>query len=794
MFVNYWNITTRNIVKHKAHTLINIFGLAAAIASAILLSLYAKHELTYDAFHVNADRIQLVYKERNTPQGVRELDDTWVPLLAAMRGAFPAIEDGVRIWNPTRWVEVGDKKFQATITYADPSLLDIFTFPLAMGDSTSALKGVNSMVLSQEMATKYFGRENPIGKRVTVNFKDDYLVTGVLAEVPENSSLTLDIVVPFASAFDPENEETNSNWGSSFIRTYLLLDKNTTAENLQARFPTMVNSLFGAEGVNGTQKMKLKLWPLTSFHHRNVNSDTTSYVLLGLAFAIILIASVNFMNLSTARGMTRAREIGIRKTLGAKRSQLVKQFLAESLILSTISLLLGAAMAEGLLPLFNSLYNLELSLNLGNDPFALSLLFGVGLVSGLLSGGYPAFILSGFKPIDALRGKIQTSSHGKRLQVALTIFQFSLAIMMIIGVVVVWQQVNHMKNQDLNFNPDQVLVVQTNLGDFEDDTVAATRIETFKNQVSKIPGLSSVASSMSVPGNYAGAFSFIRPENWQADDPLRMRIAISDDQYFKAYEMNFIAGRDFSREYSTENNAIIINETAMRDMALNPQTAIGTKVNANWIVVGVIKDFNFQSLALEIEPVIHLYRPVDNGAHDFISVKFNTNVNDVEQTLAAVERQWQMLDPSRPFTYFFIDENFDLLYEDIDNISTIIGYFSLLAIIIANFGLLGMASYAVVQRTKEIAIRKVFGASVKDIIVLLSLQFARPVILANVFAWPVAWYATTQWLEGFAYRTEINWLTFPMAGAVVLLVSLLTTSIQSGKAASTHPVEALNYE
>lgn len=790
MFSTSWNITCRNLIKHKSFVFINVFGLAVAIASSIIILLYAKNELTYDAFHEKSDRIHLVIKERNTAQGIRELEDTWVPLLTVMQNRFSSIEDGVRLFFSDEWVENEGQKFQESITYADPSIFNVFSFPLARGDVNTALDGVNSMVLSTEIAEKYFGDANPIGKRVTLGFDQDFLVTGVLADSPQNSSISLDILIPLESEVAPDDEEANSSWGRSFLYTYVLLDEVETAANLETQLPAMVQTIFGEEGANGSRNLNIRLWPLETMHDKAESSNNTAYVLLGIAFSIILIACVNFMNLATARSMERAREVGVRKTLGAMRGELIKQFLAESMLISLLSLAVGFMIADMLLPIFNSIYALDLELSIAEDFPIFGLLLLVGLVVGVLSGGYPAFFLSGIRTVDSLKGRLTSGHLGIRLRNSLSVLQFSLAIALIIGVVVVWQQVQHMKGSELNFDPNQVLVLQAGVSDFQDAALAASRIDVFKNEVLQLTGIASVSSSGSVPGSYVEQNTFATPEGWQEDEPLRMLVAITDHSYFTTYGMDFIEGRNFSQNFSAEEDSIIINETAMRDM--NWESAIGKRVNNRWTVVGVVKDFHYESLENEIGAVIHLYRPAESGAQNYISIKLDGA--DKPSLLSALEQKWRNLDPTRQFNYYFVEDRFDELYQNIDNTTSIIGYFSLLSLFIANLGLLGLSSYSVVQRTKEIGIRKVLGASIADILVLLSKQFAKPVLVANLIAWPLAYYGISQWLLGFPYKVDVSWVIFLLAGALVFVLAVLTVSAQSVKVASGDPVRSLRYE
>ncbi|MEX2506869.1 MAG: ABC transporter permease [Pseudohongiellaceae bacterium] len=784
-----WTLAWRNLLKHKTFVVINITGLAVAIASSIVILLYARFELDYDRFHQNADRIHLVVKERNTATGVQNLQDTWIPLLSLMRQQYGEIESGARVYEGTSWVEAANQKYLETITYADPTLFSVFSFPLAQGDENTALEGVNSLVLSAPMARKYFGDENPIGQRLTLNFTDDFVVTGVLEQVPQNSSLRPDFIIPIASAIAPDDEQAYSNWTNSFLFTYLLLEEGADAGDLEAKLPDLVLSQFGTEGANGTNNMNFRLWSLPSLQDREEGSHTTAYILLAIAFSIILIACVNFTNLATARAMERSKEVGVRKTFGALRGQLVRQFLGESMLISAIAIVLGLWLAGLLLPVFNALYGLDLQLNPTRDLAILSLLVGVGILAGLLSGGYPAFFLSNFKTVESLKGRLQSSRHGVRLRNSLSVIQFSFAIALVIAVTVIWQQVRHMKTVDLHFDPEQVLIIETSLRDFADAEIGFTRIQTFKNAVLQIPGVESIASSMSVPGNFANANIFATPEGWQRDEPLRTLVAGADDFYFETFGMEFIEGRNFSRDFATETSSVILNESAMR--AMEWDTAVGKRVN-DWTVVGVVSDYHYATLRDEIRPIVHVYGPQESRNHSFLSIKSSTDA--VAPVLARIETLWSEMDDSRPFTYHFAEDSMEALYGSFDNVTAIVAYFSLLSIVVANLGLLGLSAYSVVQRTREIGIRKVLGASVAEILFLLSRQFTRPVLLANVVAWPLAWYGMSQWLQGFAYRIELNWLVFIAAGIVVLFLSIATVTAQSARVARSNPVEALRYE
>jgi putative ABC transport system permease protein len=792
MFANYVKAAWQNLLRRKLFTLINVAGLTGAIASSIIIFLYARHELSFDAMHVNAERIQLIYKQRRTATGFQETDDTWVPLRDALKQQVPGIADGVRVFSNERtWVELdGNRKFSETLTYADSSILEIFTFPLASGDRATALSGSHKVVLSAEAARRFFGNEDPIGRTLTINFNDDYTVSGVLAPVPRNSTLRPDLLVPFENLLADAVAGGNSiGWEQSFLQTFVLLEQGTSAETVQDRLPAVVASTFSEDSANGTRNMSLKFRPLRSLHDSEANSNTIAWVLLGIALSIILVATINFMNLSIARSLERAREVGVRKTLGSLRRQLVLLFFLEPLFISLFALALGVEMARALLPMFNGWYGLDLALQLRSDPLLLTMLAAVGLAAALLSGCYPAFVLSGFKPAATLKGNLKSSPRGLRLRNGLTLLQFTVAIVLVTGIAAIWMQVRYLQGRQLNFAPDNVIAIPLRLGDFEDRELATSAIETFKNELRALPGVVSVASSMSIPGDYFEANIFAQPEGRAGEEPLRMLIASGDEHYFATYGMRFVEGGNFNEESATP--AAIINETAAR--ALGWDSAVGKRLN-DWTVVGVVKDFQYQSPRNGIRPIIHFYSPPQRTAlgHNYVSVKLDTP--DMPGALAALEMEWRRMDPSRSFDYFFVDELVASLYRDVNNAGKVLAWFALLSIVIANLGLLGLSSYSVVQRTREIGIRKVFGGETADVALLLSAQFVRPVLLANLVAWPLAWISITRWLESFAYRVELNWLIFPAGGFCILVLALLTVSLQSAKAAAQKSVLALRYE
>ncbi|MEM6646192.1 MAG: ABC transporter permease [Bacteroidota bacterium] len=790
MLHNYLKIAYRTLRKHKGYAALNIIGLAVGLASCILILLYTHHERTYDAFHAHAEDTYLIYKERHTAQGVRELDDTWPPMLAEMQQTIPGIEVGTRVWHRERWLQAGDTKVQANITFADSTFLDVFSFALQAGDPQRVLRETSGAVLSKGIAQQLFGDTDPMGQTFTYDFNQTYEVTGMLAEVPSNSSVGVDIIIP-AHSISLAEERLPADWNGSFLFTWVRLAGQTTPEAVEARFPEMLSAVFGDEGPNSPARLKLKLTPLADYYNRSTDSNRTTTLLLLIALGIILIACINFINLATARAVERAREVGMRKVLGAHRRQLIQQFLGESLVTVTLAFAVGLAIAWACLPTFNSVVGLDLSLFSAANTWLFGWLVALWLGIGLLAGGYPAFVLAQFEPVATVKGNVRSSQGGQRLRQGLVVAQFALSILLLIGTVGVWMQVQYMQSRDLSFDGENVVVIPTSQRDFADAETAAAQIATTQQEVRQVPGVISVASSMEVPSRAFDANTFVWPEGWTSEEPVRMRFTYVDDHYFDTYGMTLVAGRRFDANRPSDAEAMIINETAMRDMGWTTATVIGKAVN-DMEVIGVIADYHYESLENAVRGTIHRYQPPEGRNHRFVSVKIAGG--DVQATLAGIEAVWQTLDPGRSFEFFFIDDDFGTLYERVERVSTLVGYFTLSAILLAGLGLLAMTSYTVVQRTKEIGVRKVLGASVGQISGLLLRQFAQPVLWANLLAWPLAYFFLSQWLQDFAYRIAVPWWLFPVAALGALATALALVSYHAIRASRANPIRALRYE
>ena len=789
MLKNYVKITLRNVRRYPGYAFLNVSGLALGIAASLVIFVYARHELTYDRFHTEANRIYQVYKERITPAGTQITRDTWVPMAERLRREYPAVEHAVRVWTSTQWVRHGDARFEEDVTFTDAALWDVFDFPLAQGDPATAFRDPYSAVVSQEIARKYFGDEDPIGKTLTLHHTHDYRITGVLAPVPTNATVRIDVAAPFVSL--PFYDQVADYWDGSFIETYVLLKPGADPAALEAQFPDLISRLWNAEEASRTN---FRLEALPDLWNALTGNRAYALILVGVALAILLIAAINFTNLATARSMQRAREIGMRKVLGARRRQLVGQFLGESLLLTAGALGLGLVLAVATLPQLERLYDIELSLM--TSPLIPVLLVGLGLVVGLLAGAYPAFVLSGFRPIAALHGLLGRGRSGRGLRHGLVVLQFTLAAALIMATLLVRSQVDFMQHADLRFDRDHLVAVRTDLGDFADADTARLHLETFRHALLQTGGVTAVAAASHLPGDWGDAFTFAWPGDGGDEDRLRMRRAFVDDQYFATYGIDLVEGRAFDANRPTDReDAVILNEAALR--AFGWTTAEGKTIrrgDERYDVVGVVRDYHYTSLQDEIAPVLHFYRPSGDGVHNYVTARLGTP--DASAALVAMEVAWRKVDPSRALPYVFVDDRFTQLYEAEERLGTAAGAFTLLAILIACLGLFGLASWMVTQRVKEIGIRKALGASVAGIVLLVTKEFARLVLVAVVLAVPLAYLGVDAWLNHFAYRIEVadHAAVFVLAGLAALLFAAATVGYQAVRAALTDPVKALRYE
>ena len=790
MLWNYLKIAVRNISKNKIFSLINISGFSFGIAAGILILVFVWTSLSLDSYHTNAENIHLVYKVRKTPTGDTRVLDTWLPMLPELKKTYPGIVEGVRMFDWDNWVRRGNRKFQENVTYADASIFRVFDFKLLKGNPDQVFSEKNSVVITDKIAQKYFGPQDPMGQTLNLDFKTDFKVTGILDELPQNSSIQFEMLANFEGADHiPLVKRTLTSWGTSYLYTYVQLDPRVTVASLHDALPAFVKTHWSDETA---QRMHLALMPLTAITDEIDSTDSYAYILFAIALAILLIASINFMNLTTARSIYRAREIGMRKVLGADRVRLVTQFLCESLLVTCLALLIGIGLAYSFLPVFNEFVGMELSLNPGEYPQYVAGLAGLTIFVGVASGAYPALYLSGFKPVETLKNEYKAGKS--RLRFVLVVLQFCLSAILITATGIIYQQTRFMKEQNLNFDKNNVIVFNTALQDFENPQAALQKLETLKRELRSTTGVLSVSTTSSIPGDYMGSHTMIRPRGSDDNNPLRMRYAVIDEHYLETFGLKLSEGRNFSKEISSDTrDAVMLNQAALRAIGWN---SIEDKAimfgDAATPVIGAIQDFNFQSLSQPIEPVVHFMLGDDNPRNRFVSVKVEGS--RVQPTLDLMKQKWGEIDPTRELEFFFADDNFDRQYRSEEGLTRIVGYCTLLAIVIACLGLLGLASFTVVQRTKEIGIRKVLGASTTGIVSLLVRQFIVPILVANAIAWPIAYILMNMWLQNYAYKTEIGIGIFALTTIFILVIAITTVSSQTIRAALQNPVKTLQYE
>jgi putative ABC transport system permease protein len=797
MVKNYLKIALRNIRRHKGFSFINITGLAIGMACCILIVLFVRDELSYDSYHTKANQIYRVIKKTETQGEMSTSISTPPPLGPALAHDFPEIVNYVRFISPSREeVLIGykDRKFYETrFFFADQTVFDIFSFPLIKGNPETALQEPYSVLITEEMADKYFGEDDPLGKVLNFNNRDDYRITGVLKNIPHNSHFRFD----FLASFTTLNHYfilPLDDWGSCAFSTYLQIPEKYSAVEIEKKFVAFLQSHVGEDHF----LKDLHLQPLTSIHLHShfkgeieANSDMAYvYIYSAIALLILLIASINFINLSTARHLNRAREVGMRKVLGANRAQVIRQYLGESVFLTFIALPLSLVLVEIFLPVFNSLVRKELTVGyIHNFPFVLAIV-AVTFIIGAVSGVYPAMFLSAFQPTRIFRGVVQSGPSQSRLRSILVLAQFSISILLIACTLIINNQLNYIRNKKLGFDKEHVLVLP-----LKERSILYT-YRSIRNELLQNPNVLKVAIASDAPGQTGVNRNPFLPEGFDKTNSILIHNIRVDYDFIETMGIEIVEGRGFSPEFATDaSTAFILNEAAVGKIGwespLGKQLewmAGGDKYKKG-IVIGVVKDFHFKSLHREIEPlVLHIWpRSYDN-------ILIRISPGDIRGTLAYVQEIWNRLAPNFPFVYSFLDEDFDKLYKSEERLGRIFIYFSLLSIFIASLGLVGLASYSAEQRTKEIGIRKVLGATVSNIVLLLSKEFTRWALLANFIAWPVAYSIMHSWLQNFAYRAGIGLGTFLFTATLTFLIALVSVGYQSLRAALADPVKSLRYE
>ncbi|MEK6481360.1 ABC transporter permease [Catalinimonas sp. 4WD22] len=794
MFRNYFKVATRNLAKHKFYSILNILGLAIGMTCCLLIFLYVQHELSYDRFHSKVDRIYRLVTDIKTPTETLNVGETSSPMAPYMKVDLPEVEEIVRLDDARFLLQREDQTFQEDeAMLADSSFFEVFSFTLLEGDPKTALKAPFSIVLTENAAQKYFGHEDPMGQRLLLEGEYDCMVTGVMENVPENSHFTFEVLMSLSTRLEEVYPEASDQWGNFINTSYILLSEQTDPKTLESKLPDFLDNYISEKDRDEGMNYTLFLEPLSQVYFSERGAFITGNLTNVKIFAIIavfilLIACINFMNLATARATERAKEVGIRKVVGAIRRQVTVQFLCESLLLSLLAFAIALLGSELLLPVFNQLAGKIVALSVIQQTYYLPLFVSVAIGVGVMAGFYPALVLSGFKSVAILKGRFSSSQRGIWLRKVLVIAQFAISIILIVGTAVVYIQLDYMRKQALGFKKDQMLVI-----DFRGDDVIQEKIETFKQQLAGHPQVKSIAASSSVPGEgNNGAYTEI--ENPDGDmQSSNVNLFYVDHDFLAHYEMPLAAGRAFSQDFLTDTSALIVNEALARNYGYtSPEDILGKRFSQWGVegeIIGVVEDYHFRPLQEEIAPMSIRLEP---NRSRFFSLSLGTE--DISSTIAALEQKWQNIAPQRPFNYYFLDEAFNKQYRSEVRFGQIFICFAGLAIFIACLGLLGLISYTIVQRTKEIGIRKVLGATESSLVHLLSKDFLALVIVAFLVASPIAWYVLSKWLEGFAYRVELPWWVFASAGLLATVIAMLTVSFQSIKAALANPVESLRNE
>lgn len=794
MIKNYIKITLRNLVKRKTYSLINIVGLAFGITCFLLISLYLQNELSYDKYFKDSDKIYRVLRVGENESGKYDIGYTSGPYANALLNDYPSlIESATRVIKDNGLVEYDDKIFrESNIFFADSNFLDFFNYPLVEGNENSILRYPNDIIISADMVEKYFGNLDPLGKIIRIDKRFDFKVTGIFDNRNINSHLKFDFL---GSIELFENFDWFSDWWNNSLSTYIKIADPGYKDKLIADFPNFMDKYFAPDFERTGKKIGLTLEPLKDvYFNDNVLFDfvehgnkASVYIFSIIAFFILIIACINFMNLSIAISARRSKEAGIRKVVGAEKKNISYQFIGEAILFAGISFLISLVLLKLALPYFNSFIGKHLIITYNFiDLLLISFLFIAAV--GIISGGYPALKLSSVEPIKVLtKSDFSLKNKKNKFGQFLVITQFAISVMLIIGTIIISNQMNYMSDKKLGFNKDHIIVMNIDNRNFRNN------IQQFKDDLQRNPKIVSATAMSGEPGGYHDRYSYKIAE--KGGEYFSMRSLFCDENYIKTFGIKIIAGRDFSKRYSTDKtNAIILNETAVKSLGYTPSEAIGKSVSINLVdstyrkIIGVVQDYNFTSLKNKIEPLAIAIRP------DYRKLAIKINGNDVKGTLKEIERVYAEISPGYPFEYQFLDANFDKLYKSEIDAQILFRDFSIVAIIIACLGLLGLAMYSAETRTKEIGIRKVLGASVPNIISLISKEFLVLVLIANLIAIPVSFYLLNKWLENFAYRIEISWWVFVLSGGIALMIAFITVSFQALKAAAANPVDSLKYE
>jgi putative ABC transport system permease protein len=813
MIKNYLKIAWRNLWRNKAFSLINIVGLSVGLTTCLLLLLYVFDENSYDKHHKDADRIFRIA----SVSSVSNKDETWAaqsqPMAAALKTDLPEVEQVTRLLTfpdiktmLLRYNQgaVTKKFFETNGYYVDDSFFELFTYDFIYGNSRTALNEPNTIVISDKLSTRFFGKENPVGKAILINTpfgEFNYKVKGVFESEKYKSHIPANYFLSMRNNDMWNWVQAQTSWvNNSIFFTYVKLKSGTDAAVFEKKVNTLFDHYAGAGMKAAGFSKTLFIQPLKDIYLRSDigneiasnGSITYLYILGSIGIFILAIACINFMNLSTARSQKRAKEVGVRKVMGAERMELIRQFVGESFLMSLIALLLALLFSWMLLPLLNQLT--QKNIQPFHEPEIIYWIAGLAIFSGLLAGLYPAFYLSSYKPALVLKGKSINNFSATTIRKGLVVFQFTISICLIIGAIVIWQQLNLLKNKQLGFNKEQKMVLSLQQG-YQN---SAANYTAFKNELLKNPSIKAVTAGSAYPGVSNLNDMLFYAEGKNSSDVVDIHLTAIEHDYIKTLGISLLNGRSFSEEATSDSASIVLNEAAVKALGYTVENAVGKKVQYDLFgshkimqIIGVIKNFNYESLHTDIKPFGYT---TDIFGNRFSYAIVSVQSQNYSQLLKDVERAWTKMAPTVPFVYSFLDEEFQRNYEKERYTSRIIICFTIIAILIACLGLFGLVAFSAEQRTKEIGVRKVLGASITNIIALLAKEFILLVMIAIVVAVPLAWYGMSKWLEHFAFRIEMNWWMFFAAGIIAVIIALCTVSFQSIKAALANPVKSLRTE
>jgi putative ABC transport system permease protein len=804
MLINHLKIVFRNFIKNKLFSFINVLGLAIGLSTCMIISLWVLRELSYDRFHEKAHRIYRIERELFRDNFYQRWPITGGLYKQALIDDLPEIENATRFWRREFAIKDHKNDIHRQETFAvDNSVFEIFDFNLEEGDKKNALSDPMTVVLTRENAWRYFGTGDAVGKSLTFEWEGkpvDFKVTGILEEVPKNSHIHFDMLVSMASV----PEEEFAEWRSNYLYTYILISANTSRSELEEKLKGFVTQrlephygdlLMLNKDMNIHEVLKLYLFPIVDIHlYPSVNweveaggSISSVYIFSSIAVLILIIACLNFVNLSTARANKRAKEVSLRKTVGADKSQLRGQFIQESVLLAFVSLGFAFVLSSLFIEAYNGIFAENLSLFVLVQPKNLLVLVGATLFVGVLAGLYPAFYLTRFEPAEVIKGSLRTGSRKSAFRRNMVVVQFSISIFLIIGLFTVYKQMRYIQTRSLGFDKENVVILPV-----RSDQIAQN-YDSFRNEMKNNPQIVSVSASSEVPAD--SHYSNSNYRRLDSEEPVMLYLFFCDYDYMETYRMEILAGRAFSRDFSTDTvGTLVLNESAAQRFGWTPEEAVGKKLEGPYSkgpaqVVGVVKNFNYNSLRREVEPLTLLLDPEYIRA---ISVRIMPG--DLERTLSFIQEKWKNTFPGEQFEFSFLDYRINQLYTSEKKMQKIFVIFSALSILVACLGLLGLVSFTSEVRTKEIGIRKVLGASTGSVVVLLSKEFIKWIVLANIIAWPLAWFMMNKWLQNFAYRANIGWIVFVLAGFVTIFIATFTFIFQTFKTACADPVDSLRYE